>query len=361
MTFIAVLAYAGLLWYYYSYWDRSPSDEESNESGVSIVIPARNEVNTIESCIRSVLAQDFSGAIEVIVVDDNSQDGTADTVRKYFSDSVHLITLSQGEGKKVALKAGIEAARHPIIVTIDADCTTGKGWLTAMVNSLGEGYLVTGPVLYSEAGSLVESFQVLDLVALTLVSGGGVLSRTHVLANGANLVFRRTAFDKIGGYSSNTQFASGDDLFLAQGIASEYGKSAIRYCKSPQAVVWSKPERSLSDLVVQRTRWASKNRALPDRSIMNTWIFIWIVNFLIMVTLGLAVGGLIPWYSVLAVLLIKGIAEYAVLRSVASYYGLGRMMRQFIPSFGINIAFVLFIGVYASLNKTYLWKGRKVS
>ncbi|MGB9637557.1 MAG: glycosyltransferase, partial [Microgenomates group bacterium] len=54
---------------------------------ISVVIPAYNEENYIEDCLRSVLAQDFPKKdYEVIVVDNNSTDNTASFVKNNFSE-----------------------------------------------------------------------------------------------------------------------------------------------------------------------------------------------------------------------------------------------------------------------------------
>src|SRR5215831_11359076 len=87
---------------------------------VAIVIPARDEADVIARCLGSLLKQDYPGSWSVIVVDDNSGDGTADVARRAASDCdggnrltiVPGATLPRGwTGKLWALSQGIAAAQ----------------------------------------------------------------------------------------------------------------------------------------------------------------------------------------------------------------------------------------------------------
>jgi hopene-associated glycosyltransferase HpnB len=86
---------------------------------VAVVIPARDEADVIGECLGSLLTQDYPGAWSVIVVDDNSGDGTADVARRTASDcDPNRLTIVPGAalprgwtGKLWALSQGTAAAR----------------------------------------------------------------------------------------------------------------------------------------------------------------------------------------------------------------------------------------------------------
>ena len=86
---------------------------------VSAVIPAHNAEETIERALASVYAQTYDSIIEVIVVDDGSEDTTAEIVREKYPDA----TLIQQEntGAAAARNAGIERATGEFIAFLDAD------------------------------------------------------------------------------------------------------------------------------------------------------------------------------------------------------------------------------------------------
>jgi len=83
---------------------------------VSAVVPAYNEAARIGAVLRPLVSCPLVD--EVIVVDDGSNDGTADIARGF---GVKVIRLPENRGKASALDAGVSAARHDVILFLDAD------------------------------------------------------------------------------------------------------------------------------------------------------------------------------------------------------------------------------------------------
>lgn len=95
---------------------------------VSILIPARNEAEIIEKCVRSALAQDYTN-LEVIVCNDDSTDGTAKILDGIHAPNDNLKIIHRSGpppegwiGKNYALKTAMEQASGEWILTLDADC-----------------------------------------------------------------------------------------------------------------------------------------------------------------------------------------------------------------------------------------------
>lgn len=107
---------------------RTPPRLPSPTPSVSVIIPARNEEETIEKCLASVAAQDYP-RLQVIIVDDCSTDRTAEIVQSMQHDAA-MIRLVHGRvpppgwtGKTHALYQGAQEATGDYLLFLDADCT----------------------------------------------------------------------------------------------------------------------------------------------------------------------------------------------------------------------------------------------
>jgi glycosyltransferase involved in cell wall biosynthesis len=93
---------------------------------LSVLIPVYNERRTIREIVTRVLAQSIEGvdALEVVIVDDCSTDGSADIIRelkKDYPEAIHPILLEQNQGKGNAISTAIQAATGDIAIIQDAD------------------------------------------------------------------------------------------------------------------------------------------------------------------------------------------------------------------------------------------------
>jgi glycosyltransferase involved in cell wall biosynthesis len=85
-----------------------------NEDLVSVIIPTKNSAETIELCLKSIKDQTYP-AIEIIVVDNYSDDGTADIARKYAR------VFQKGPERSTQRNHGVENANGKYVVIIDSD------------------------------------------------------------------------------------------------------------------------------------------------------------------------------------------------------------------------------------------------
>ena len=88
---------------------------------LSVLIPAFNEINTVEKLLRRV--RELPINIEVIVVDDGSTDGTRDLLQRLEADGLIdiLVLHEHNQGKGAALRSGIRRATGDVVVVQDAD------------------------------------------------------------------------------------------------------------------------------------------------------------------------------------------------------------------------------------------------
>ena len=99
-------------------------------NGISIIIPAYNAEGTLNECLRSITALEWSSELEVILVNDGSTDKTAE-IAASFSPVIIIDVPHYGAAR--ATNRGIKAARHDIIALIEADVTLEKDWLERII------------------------------------------------------------------------------------------------------------------------------------------------------------------------------------------------------------------------------------
>ena len=87
---------------------------------VSVIIPSYKRADTIERAVRSALDQSY-GNVEVVVVDDNSQDGTVEIVQALGDERVTVLAHAENRGGNAARRTAIEHSRGGYLAFLDAD------------------------------------------------------------------------------------------------------------------------------------------------------------------------------------------------------------------------------------------------
>lgn len=157
---------------------------------VSIVIPVYNEASQLGACLQAI-AQQTVRPLEVIVVDNNSTDGTAGVAEAF--DFVTLIHESK-QGVVHARSSGFDAARGDIIARIDADSLLPTDWVESVRTVFHERSVdaVSGVALYYGV-ALAGLFNAVDLFFRRRLSWQ---LKDRVYLWGANMAIRRTAWQR---------------------------------------------------------------------------------------------------------------------------------------------------------------------
>ena len=105
---------------------------------LTVLIPAYNEINTIEKIINRV--QSMGVASEILIVDDGSQDGTRDLLKKMDGlDDIRVIFHEENQGKGAAVRTGIKASKGDVILIQDADLEYDPREYPNLLKPLDEG------------------------------------------------------------------------------------------------------------------------------------------------------------------------------------------------------------------------------
>lgn len=175
---------------------------------VSIIIPAYNEEKTIARTIKSLKAQSYKN-FEIIVVDNNSKDRTKEIASRY----VKTITEKK-QGYISAVKRGVSEATGDILTFCDADSFYKKNWLKKMITAFKDKRTVA---VYGTA-MFYDTNIIMSLLSTFLYSVFLIFSKILGLDNtaGFNFLFRKSAYETVGGYDENWKFGSPDIEFGAR-------------------------------------------------------------------------------------------------------------------------------------------------
>ena len=279
----------------HSHWEMLRSE---SYLPISIVVPAYNEQNTIRENVLSLLALHYP-EFKVIVVNDGSSDGTAETmVREFEMEPVHyvrddetithqpirqiygskkypdLLFLDKKNGKKAdAINAGITCVRTPLFCVIDADSLLESGALLKAVRPFletsdnviavgGTVGIVNGCTVkdgqvtkYGLPKTFLPRIQVVEYIRAFLMARLAASRKgTLAIISGAFGIFRRDLAVAIGGYDTTTV---GEDMEMVLRMHKYMLERDIPYSVRyvPEPVCWTEAPESLKFLSNQRIRW----------------------------------------------------------------------------------------------------------
>lgn len=335
---------------------------------VTVVVAVRNEAENIENCLGDLLLQDYPPEkLEIIIVDDFSTDSTKAIVERILKTisghiSVNLLdsdsSLESPFGKKQALLTGITSSKSRWILTTDGDCRIPTTWVKTMLSGLNaETVMVLGPVSYPNQGNFFSQLQAVELLSLIGFTAAAAGNQRPIIANGANLGFKREVFHELGGYHNEAQIVSGDDVLLLHKVRA-HNPTGIQFIPSTEASVSTLPEHSLSGFLNQRIRWASKSKYYQDSTTKGIGAFL-LLFYIYWLTCGL-ISLFNPFYFsiFLGLNLAKLAFEYHFLSRVAQRLQQGSLLIWLLPLQFFYPLYITFTGV-RSIGGTFYWKGRK--
>jgi len=343
---------------------RVKPDQKPPAIRVSILIPCRNEAENIPELAALLNQQDYPDELlEIIWIDDHSTDGTDVILDQCIQNQNNnqLVKLTgKPYGKKAALKAGMELASGELILLTDADSRPGTRWVQTMAKFFEDtGHdLILGPVVLDPAHTGLDQIQKLEYLSLVASSVGAAGIGRPIMAQGPNIGVKASDYLTIVN-DLDGRFASGDDVFLLQAMKKIPGKR-IGYLLNPDAIVRSKPAKSLTDFMHQRQRWASKATGYKDPLMILTTMLIFLVNIEILAALVFGLFGSVPMILVLILLVIKTLADLPLLKTAMRFFNCPDLLFWVIP---VQLLYPIYISIVGILSQivTIRWKNRSES
>lgn len=260
---IAGSALLVILFYYFFFFLRIAFHKNKVEDpvswpSISVIICARNEEQNIIDLLPKILNQKYPGQFEVVVVNDDSWDGTGDELAEMEKTNEHLRVVTIKEhmqhrpGKKFPLTLGIKKAAYDHFLLTDADCFPASDlWIEHMARSFGDKQIVLAPGPYvTEKGLLNALIRFENLLTGTFFLSFAMAGKPY-MGVGRNLAYTRDVYDSVGGFKSHYHVVSGDDdLFIRD--AGTNRNTAV--CIHPEALTFSQPALNWNDWWRQKKR-----------------------------------------------------------------------------------------------------------
>jgi poly-beta-1,6-N-acetyl-D-glucosamine synthase len=344
----------------------SRSGRNIPEEYISVIVPFRNESANILTVLNSLENQSYpKEKFEIIFVNDDSSDnGLELLLNTKVPENVKVLSVPKDyqtyQFKKRAIQYGIKNSRGELIVTTDADCIHDREWLSVLAGSFEpETGFVSAPVEFESNGSFFSDFQKIEFAGL-IISGAGLIGAGRpLICNGANIAYRRIAFELVNGFEHPVNLTSGDDEILMQKIFRSK-KFKIKFIADRGAVVKTDPSETIEKFFMQRQRWASKSLFYSDKKLIIKLFLIFLFYTSLPVLLSAGILFSPKFLFLFAVLIIsKIIAEFLLLKKGAKIIFGGINLKQFLVFELVQIPYIIIASIAGTFGN-FKWKERKI-
>jgi cellulose synthase/poly-beta-1,6-N-acetylglucosamine synthase-like glycosyltransferase len=289
---------------------------------VSILVPARNEEKLLPGCLSHLEKLNYPRErLNIYILNDRSSDKTHEIALSYSRrlPHFHLIDIEDDvlglEGKMNALSQGIDNSEGDIIFVTDADCRVSVNWVDQMCSYFTKNIAMVGGLTIiadenNDKTSRFKQIQTLDWFFLQAIASGSAGLGLAVSILGNNFAFRRSVYEKIGGFKS-IGFSLTEDFALLKKMT-ESSENRIAYDLHSDNSVISTSLDNFSEFYEQRKRW------LRGGINVNLWgWFMMLVSFLTHVFVFLGFFYFPESYMYLIIFLTVVILDGSLIRRVA--------------------------------------------
>jgi cellulose synthase/poly-beta-1,6-N-acetylglucosamine synthase-like glycosyltransferase len=328
------------------------------EPTVSIIICAKDEEDSIEDCIKSLVDLNYpKDKLEIILVNDRSVDRTKEIMTSYVSRHPQLkyfeATESAGKlkGKANALQQALKIATKEIIFTTDADIKVNRNWIREIIKYYDEKTGVVAGYSVIETKNLFWSLQSADWLYLLSVASGGDGVGVPISCVGNNMSYRKSAYDNIGGYEK-IPFSVTEDFILLQKIHKSGCKTKFPVNDDTKNITL--PCLTIKQLLSQKKRWAAGGMGAMNFG-MLIGLFSWLTGAVI-----LSGWAFLDMRTYLAFFIIKLIADSIFLFPAVKEF---KMFKVYLYMVFFEIYFAVYViitSVLLAVDRKVVWKNQKI-
>lgn len=239
-----------------------PRPDTPPTMGISVIVCAHNEQQNLSDYLHALLTQDYP-TFEVIVVDDGSEDDTANMLERCTREwsNMYYTFVPRGarviSSKKLALTIGIKAANYDYILLTDADCRPeSPHWIREMMAGFVDDNteLVLGCSPYFENDSSLSSLISYDTLFIALQYMAFAKAGHPYMGVGRNMAYRKATFFANNGFQGLLGQRAGDDDLFVNKVANRHNTRVV--C-TRDSLTWSAPERTWYNWMQQKRRHLS--------------------------------------------------------------------------------------------------------
>ena len=334
----------------------------------SIIINFRNEEQHLPTLLDSIseLNYDFE-KIEFLFINDGSTDPSLEILQQFQQKNpeINFQILERkpvsASAKKDGITQAVHFANHDHIITTDADCILPKNWLGAFhfhYIKFPKTHFISGPIMIERDSSFLTALQSHEMVALQVTTMGAFMIKRPFMANGANMSFKKEAFEKVRGYEGNSHISSGDDVFLLEKLW-QLDSEHCHYLKNAAATVTTFPKLTWKSTIAQRARWAQKGS--ETSSLLNKVIGfqVLVMSFLFLTAPGLFLLDFITVPLLIGIITIKVLTDMLVLFIGHQFFQQSKWTQYLLLQLLVYPIAVIGVAL-ASLSKPE-WSNRKIN
>ncbi len=352
LAVITAVFYSILLFRWAAVWRSSSPTvlSKNNPQGKSIIIPFRNDVDALQRLLHQLHSQlKDVNEIEIIAVDDHTEG--AIELGCVLNWEKLTILKNRGEGKKSALRTGVERSRYESIITLDADVILSDHWWNHMSGVVTrEDELIIFPI------GLRSGFrwEQIEWSYLHGITGGSAMAGRALMANGSHVNFSKKIYSN--SLPNEHSVSSGDDMFL---LERSKQTGIVRYVYFSEPICFVNGNNSVVDFLNQRVRWAGKSARLRDADMVCFGMLSMVSTILyLFLSIGVFLNNKILVF-LLFVIVLKWLSERYF---VNSYRALKMPQAGVFSSLIFSVIYPLYTIFVALLASMYRpkWKGRPV-
>jgi cellulose synthase/poly-beta-1,6-N-acetylglucosamine synthase-like glycosyltransferase len=334
--------------------------QKNDNPSVSVIVAVRNEERNIWELLKALAGQNYQ-RYEVIIVDDGSKDRTLERAQEFcrrqsnFKVIRSIANINNWGPKKNAIHTGIMQSQGEIILTTDADCRPGKGWIRSLVSCFTEdvGAVVGYSPLKFSAG-IRGRLKSLESLATAVLAFAFVQLGYPLIAMGRNFAYRKDLYFKLGGFGLKGKIPAGDDDLLLQSLA-----RASKVVVAWEAEVIVPSFESARGYLQRKRRHIAVTRHYPLSIIaLGLMVFLFFLSSVFLMFYAI-IGEIRPMIFLFCGIFLKCILDYTILSVGAKKLQDGFKIFDFILAEILHSPYTLVLQPLSFVGKIR-WRGRKL-